>query len=122
MGTRQWDQERCAGVGRTKNRRLFFTMVVKAVRAMSNEVSKKKVRRTMRRNELDTSMLEEGGAQRSCGDAYCVVRSLTQRQLHGTQQAGIDPEAETHLHHNAEHIAEGREKQVAKRMQLDATR
>ena len=43
-------------------------------------------------------MLEKGGAQRACGDANCVVRSRTQRQLHGKLQADFDPETGSHLH------------------------
>ena len=61
-------------------------------------------------------------AQRARGEATCVVRFLKRRQLHGKKQAGFDPETDAQLHNNAKHIAEGREKQLAKRMQLDATR
>ena len=49
---------------------LFFfeTMMMKAVRATSKEVTTTtKVRRTERRNQLDTSTLDKGGAQRACG-------------------------------------------------------
>ena len=51
-----------------------------------------------------------------------MARSLKRGQLHGKQRADFDLETDTHLANNARHIAEGRVKQLAKRMQLDATR
>ena len=86
---------------RLKNETFFFElMMMKVIRATSCEVSTKNQEcvRAERRNQLATSMLEKGGAQRACGDANCVVRSRTQRQLHGKLQVDFDPETGSHLH------------------------
>ena len=71
---------------------------------------KHKWRRVKRRIQLDTSTVDQGGAQRACGGANFMMRSQKRRQLFCTpvktarkHQAGIDPESDSHQHNNAKH-------------------
>ena len=69
---------------------------------------------------IDMNMMQPSKVLRL--NPICVERSHKRKRLRGKEQVGFDPDTHTHLHNNAKHSAEDREKQLAKRMHLDATR